>query len=330
MSTEDPITTVIRLLSKNLRVVKDDASVASLYVSEQWCDRELFKNYDAQVTVGLRQVQDQKLNLAGTVRQMKGLLPVNLWTADRVASSDTGRTIRKKLVEEVKRVVHENMKVPNRTIYNFAGLGYPSGDPHKAYSAASASELIPSSTSWAELTNLEYQKIWYSDNIRYSKSTSVNLQDALMLFRFKVPSKAAAVSQIALAFEGYGTAPAGNGFTIKVWNAVSSAWESYGTVPSPPGEDDQVVTITLTSSLTNYIDSSGYVWLLARTTNPSNGTTAAVLYCDYVSCTVSVNGITYLDVVSYGDKDKVDVKPFLFRTEFVLKSWSFEDIYGIY
>jgi hypothetical protein len=235
--------------------------------------------------------------------------------------------IRKKLVEEIKRIVRQNMKVPNQTIYDFAGLGYPSGDPHKAFSSAAATELIPSSTSWVELTNLEYQNIWYSDNIRYSKSTSVNLQDALMLFRFKPSSKAPVASQILLAFEGYGIAPAGNGFTIKVWNNVSSAWESAQT---GSGGSDQVVTITLISALTNYIDASGYVWLLARTTNPSNGTTPAVLYCDYVSCTVSVNGITYLDVVSYGDKDKVDVKPILFRTEFTLKSWAFETILGIY
>ena len=68
--------------------------------------------------------------------------------------------------------------------------------------------------------------------------------------------------------------------------------------------------------------SNGYVWLLAKTTNTGNGSTPAVLNCDYVSCMVTVNGISYLDVVSYRDRDKVDVKPFIFRTEFILKSWS--------
>jgi hypothetical protein len=37
-----------------------------------------------------------------------------------------------------------------------------------------------------------------------------------------------------------------------------------------------------------------------------------------------------LDVESFRDVDKVDVKPFIFRTEFVLKSWSFEDIGGVF
>lgn len=36
--------------------------------------------------------------------------------------------------------------------------------------------------------------------------------------------------------------------------------------------------------------------------------------------------LAYLDVVSYRDLDRVDVKPFIYRTEFVLKSWVFEDI----
>jgi hypothetical protein len=54
--------------------------------------------------------------------------------------------------------------------------------------------------------------------------------------------------------------------------------------------------------------------------------TPAALYCDYVSCAVTVNGITYLDVVSFRDADRVDLRPFIYRTEFALKSWCFEDI----
>jgi hypothetical protein len=36
--------------------------------------------------------------------------------------------------------------------------------------------------------------------------------------------------------------------------------------------------------------------------------------------------LSYLDVVSYRDIDRVDVKPFVYRTELVLKSWVFENI----
>ena len=326
-SFEDPVTTTIRLLSQNVRVVKDNGSVANVYVSQQWYERELFKNYDVQVTVGLSQSEDYKIDISGKIRQRRGRLAVNVWATDKVGSSDTGRSMRQKIVEEINRVVRQNMKVPNQTIYDFVGLGHPSGDPHKAFQAAGVSEFAPGNAAWTELSSADYQKIWVADAIDYSKSVSVNLQYGMMLFRFKVASKAQTVLKIVLDFVGYGIAPGGNGSTIKVWNQVASAWQNAAT---GSGGANETVTITLTSNLTNYIDANGYVWLLARTTNSSNGSTAAVLYCDYVSCTITVNGITYLDVVAFRDRDKVDVKPFIFRTEFVLKSWFFEDIGGLF
>ena len=326
-SYEDPVTTTIRLLSKNIRVVKEDSSVASIYVSQQWYDRELFKNYDAQITVGLSSSEDHKVDLAGRIRQRRGRLVVNLWATDKPASSDSGRLMRQKMVEEVNHIVRQNMKIPNQTVYDFVGLGYPSGDPHKAFSAVATSELAPSDTAWAELSALDYQKIWYADSTDYSKSASVNLQFALMLFRLKIPSKASTIRSMILSFVGYGSAPGGNGCTAKVWNPHTIQWENTS---SGSGSSNQTITISLTSTAPNYVDANGYVWLLAKSTNPSNGTTPAVLNCDYVSCTVTVNGIAYLDVVSYQDKDKVDVKPLIFRTAFVLNSWSLEDIGGIF
>ena len=320
---EDPVTTVIRLLSKNMRIVKEDGSLASVYVSREWYDRELFKNHDGQITVGLAESRDTKVEMSGRIRRRLGTLRVNVWATDRAASSDSGRLMRQKMVEEVNRIVRENRTVPNQTVYDFAGLGYPEGDPHKAFQAGASSELAPGNTGWTELTNEEYQKIWYSDDTRYSKSHNVNGEYALMLFRFKVESREKTVKKIVLVFEGYGTAPGGNGVTVKVWEHVNEVWEQAQT---SVGGADETITVTLTSNLIDYIDEGGYVWLLAKTTNASDGTTAAVLYCDYVKCTVTVNGITYLDVVSFRDVDRVDVKPFIFRTEFVLKSWAFENV----
>jgi len=324
---EDPVTTVIRLLSKNMRVVKEDNSIANIYVSKEWYDRELFKNYDGQITVGLGESRDTKIEMSGRIRRRLGSLRVNVWATDRPATTDPGRLMRQKMVEEINRIVRQNRNKPNETEYNFAGLGYPSGDPHKAFQAGASSELITGASGWTELTNLEYQGIWYSDDNRYSKSHNVNGEYALMLFRFKVESREKTVKKIVLAFEGYGTAPAGNGVTIKVWNHVVSAWQQ---ARSGTGEADETLTITLTLNIVNFVDANGYVWLLARTTNTSNGTTPAVLYCDYASCTVTVNGITYLDVVSFRDVDRVDVKPFIFRMEFTLKSWMFEDVGGAF
>ena len=41
---EDPVTTLVRLLRANMRVVNDDNSIASIYASREWYDRELLKN----------------------------------------------------------------------------------------------------------------------------------------------------------------------------------------------------------------------------------------------------------------------------------------------
>jgi len=323
---EDPVETVVRLLSKNMWVVKEDGSLASILVSKEWYDRELFKNYDGQITVGLVESRDTKVELSGRIRRRLGSLRVNIWTTDKEGSSDSGKLMRQKMVEEINRIIRQNRNKPNETLYYFAGVGQATGT-HKAYNAGSASEPAPNHVNWTELTNTDYEKIWYSDDQRYSKSHNVNGEYALMLFRFKIDSREKAAKKIVLAFEGYGTAPVGNGVTIKVWNHVASAWQN---AQSGTGGADETITITVTMSIPDFIDNDGYVWLLARTANPSDGSTPAVLYCDFCSCTFTVNGITYLDIVSYRDADRVDVKPFIFRTEFTLKSWSFEDIGGVF
>jgi hypothetical protein len=315
---ENPVDTVVRLLSKNMWVVKEDGSLASIIASKEWYDRELFKNYDGQITVGLAESRDTKIDMSGRLRRRIGSLRVNVWSQDMLT--------RQKMVEEVNRIVRQNRNKPNETLYYFRGIGQAT-ETHKAYHAGSAEELTPQHASWTELANVEYEKIWYSDDNRHSKSHTFNGEYALMLFRFKIDSREKTVKKIVLAFEGYGTAPAGNGVTIKVWNHVAQAWQN---AQQGTGGADETISIMLTSGLTDYIDDSGYVWLLARTTNPSDGSTPAVLYCDYVCCTVTVNGITYLDIVSYRDADRVDVKPFIFRTEFTLKSWSFEDVGGVF
>lgn len=323
---ENSVDTVVRLLSKNMWVVKEDGSLASILVSKEWLDRELFKNYDGQITVGLVESIDAKVEMSGRLRRRLGSLRVNVWATDGEGSSDSGKLMRQKMVEEVNRIVRQNRNRTNETLYYFAGVGQATGT-HKAYSAGSATEPTPEHTSWNELVNVDYEKIWYSDDNRYSISHTVNGEYALMLFRFKIDSREKAVKKIVLAFEGYGTALGGNGATIKVWNHVAQAWQN---AQSGTAGADETITVTVTASITDFIDANGYVWLLARTTNPSDGSTPATLYCDYASCTVTVNGITYLDVVSFRDADRVDVKPFIFRTEFTLKSWSFEDIGGVF
>ena len=325
---EDPVLTLLRLITTRIRVTKDNGSLASLLATKEAYDRELLKEYDAQITMGLDSSQDQKLELAGRLRRRYMVFRCNIYTVDKAApGADAGKVMRDKVTAQINAIIRENRNLPYQTVYNFYGLGYPSGEPHKAYAAGAATELIPSSASWTELTNLQYQSIWSSDDVRFSKSHSVNNEYAMMLFRFKLDPREACVKKIVLSFEGYGTSPGGNGATIKIWNHVASAWQE---AQSGTGGGDETLTITISANWPNFIDSSGYVWLLAKTTNPSNGSTPAVLYCDFVECTIQVYGLTYCDVVSYRNIDVTDVKPYLFRAEFLLKGWLFESISGVF
>ena len=320
---EDPVTTIVRLLQKNMHVVNDDESLANIQVSKEWYDREVLKSYDGQVTVGLEESRDQILEISAKTRRRLTLLRVNVWATDKPEQAITGRVMREKTREEVNRIIRQNRNKPNRTIYNFCGIGQASGT-HKAYNASAEAELTPEDSGWNELADQDYTKIWYSDDARFSETASENNEYAMMLFRFKIENKAQTVKKIVLAFEGYGTAPAGNGFLIKVWNQVAEAWQNAQT--SDGVTEDQTVTIGLTSNLTDFMDDDGFVWFFARTVNASDGSTAAVLHCDYASCTVTVNGITYCDVVRFRDLNNVRVKPFIFRTEFTVKTWMFENV----
>ena len=168
---------------------------------------------------------------------------------------------------------------------------------HEAYHHSASSE--PNPPFGSELTDSEYDQIEKSDDVRFSKSTTVNGEYAVMLFRYKCDFPEADVKKIVIQFEGYGTAPAGNGATMKVWDHVSSAWSNE--VSGTSGADE-VLTITLTANLGNYIDDDGYIWVLVRTTNPSDGTTAATLYCDFAMCYVTRAKIT-LDHYPISDRD---------------------------
>jgi hypothetical protein len=317
---EDPVVTLARLLDKNIRVVKEDGSLADICVTTEWYDRELLKKVDGQVTVGLDHSEDQKLGFSATSRRRVGYARVKIWVVNKPGSA--GKQIRNKLRQEVNRVVREKRTKPNQTNYNYLGVGANSAT-HRAYYAESASELAPDAQEWTEFSAEDYEKLWQSDNSRFSHSQSEDGEYSLLLFRIKVESNQKTVKKIVLKFEGYGTAPAGNGVTVKAWNSEASAWQNTQT---GTGDADEELIITLESSLTDYIDSDGYLYLLARTTNASNGSSPAVIHCDYMDCHVTVEGISYVDMVSYRDTDDVRIKPYIWRTEFTDKTWLFENV----
>ena len=318
---EDAATTVARLLRTEMRVVKDDGSLATVIVTSEWQNTDAFKNCDGQVTVGLAESTDQKIELSGKTRRRLSFVRVNVWTTDTPGASESSRVMRGKIVEEVNRVVRQNRSKPNETLYDFFNTG-PTTQTRKAYS--SSSEASPDASGWTELSSEQYQQLWYSDDARCQISYGENGEYAAVLFGFKVESREKAVKKIVLSFEGYGTAPSGDGVAVKVWNHEASAWQNAQT--GGAGGTDETITVMLVSDLPNYIDDEGYVWFLARTLNASDGSTPAVLYCDYTYCTVTVNGVSYCDIAGFRNLDRVDVKPFIFRTEFTVKSWFFENI----
>ncbi len=89
---------------------------------------------------------------------------------------------------------------------------------------------------------------------------------------------------------------------------------------------DETLTITLATNLPNYVNDDGFLYLMAKTTSPSDGDSPAVLYCDFVQATVDVRGITFCDIHSYRDVDVVDVKPFLYKEEIQIVAWLFESV----
>jgi hypothetical protein len=319
--TEDAATTLARLLRTKMRVVKDDEALANVSVTSEWQTSEALKNLDGQVTVGLAESSDQKIDLSGKKRRRTHSLRVSVWSTDAPGTSEPARVMRRKIVDEVIRVIRQNRAKPNLTVYDFVSIGAAS-ENHKAYRGND--ETSPYAQSRTELSSDDYSKLWFSDDQRCTISYSQNGEKAVMLVRFKIESREKAVKKIVLTFEGYGTAPGGDGVQIKVWNHESGVWEN--TKSGGASGIDETLTIDVESDLSDYVDDSGYIWFLAQTSNASDGETPATLLCDYVSCTVTVNGITYCDVLSYRNVDRVDLKPFVFSTEINVKSWFFENI----
>jgi hypothetical protein len=330
---ENPVITVLRLIESRIRVIKDDGGSARILCSQANYDREMFKDYDAQITVSktAEPCQAQKHTLDGKLRRRIYSLRATVTTVDKPSSLDVGRVMHDKVLEQLLLIIPENRNLPYRTAYNFYPIDSTS-TTHKAYDAAAETEPEPSNSVWTELSNAEYANLWASDDLRHSKSATGNGEFAFMLFRLKIGSKTGesrnearkqCLKRVVLMFEGFGLSPQGNGVTLKVWDNLAGAWSSP---QSGVLGTDETLTITLTSNLTNYVNDDGFLYLMARTTNPSDGVSPAVLYCDFVQVTVDVRGIKFCDVYSWRDVDVVDVKPFLYNEEIVIVAWLFESI----
>jgi hypothetical protein len=217
IEVENPVITVLRLIESRIRVVKDDGGLARILCSQANYDRELLKDYDAQITVSktAEPCQAQKHTLDGKLRRRIYSLRATITTFDKLSSSDVGRVMRDKVLEQLLLIVPENRNLPGRTVYNFYPIDSTS-TTHKAYDAAATTDLVPSNPVWAELTNPEYANLWASDDLRHSKSVTGSGEFAFMLFRFKIGAKTGesrnearkqCLKSVVLAFEGFGLSP---------------------------------------------------------------------------------------------------------------------------
>lgn len=311
---EEPAVTVERLLRKKLRVILDSGDLAAVDVSAEYPNNDALRAGQAQVTVGLAESAYQKLDLSGKIRMQTSTLRVNAWATDTPVAAESSKSIRNKLATEITRVIYENRQSPNVTAYDYLGLS--TGNINcKAFS--SSSEAQPSGN-WTELSSSDYQALWYSDDNRCQVSKQSNGACAALLLGFKIESSLDTIQRLVLFLEGYGTSPAGNGVTAKVWNNRQSAWQNEKSHSG--NNEDHALSISLAVNPADYVDEDGYVWLLARSSHPSDGSTASILFCDYASCTTIVNGVTYCDVVGSRNLDRIDIKPPVYRTEFTVKT----------
>ena len=121
----------------------------------------------------------------------------------------------------------------------------------------------------AELSGDEYAAISASDDNRafYTKpSPHPSIAYEFHRFEFKIKEAISDISQLYVMHEGYGDAIQGGshwyGLYLSIWNNNSSSWEE---VDYNFASSDAIIEKNYTSSLSNYIDTSGYLQLLAIT-----------------------------------------------------------------
>ena len=111
MSVEDPKTTLMNLIKTNISLTKDDdITPATVHVSHEWFNSRLFKDFDAQVTVGLAEGSMEKLNVGGSWVRYSDRYRIIGWSVDKTGI--TGKEMRWKLRREIERIIRANRKNP--------------------------------------------------------------------------------------------------------------------------------------------------------------------------------------------------------------------------
>jgi hypothetical protein len=112
-----------------------------------------------------------------------------------------------------------------------------------------------------ELDISHYEKINTSDgNIaNYTNSTGFNFHR----FAFTIKECIASILRINVTYEGYGSATMGYGVYLYIWNYTNLSWEVVGQHTN--GTAVEIISKNYTSGFSNYINATGYLQLLAQT-----------------------------------------------------------------
>jgi len=109
--TEDPKTTLVNLIKNNIVLKKDDNQTpATVHVSQEWFNSQLFRDFDAQITVGLVDGSLEKLNVGGSWVRHGDRYRIIGWSVDKAGI--TGKGMRWKIRCEIERIIRANRKSP--------------------------------------------------------------------------------------------------------------------------------------------------------------------------------------------------------------------------
>jgi len=107
---EDPKETLKNFIKNDIVLYKDDnVTKASVLVADEYVE-EFWKKYDVIITVGLGSDKERLMNLGGTWKDIAADYQVGVWARDTTGIS--GQKMRWKAIQEVVRIINENMKNP--------------------------------------------------------------------------------------------------------------------------------------------------------------------------------------------------------------------------
>lgn len=192
-------------------------------------------------------------------------------------------------------------------------------NPHVGKLGSNVTTLqTPSSASWGEFVQAEYNKFMTLDGTLSSNSRNTSAVIAQQLFSFDIfqllerkfgrwiwgkrnptisEKKAVAnaiITSCVINWYGRGTCPAGNKVVLNRWSESSVSWTAVSSSSHTNGTVTQLQAgfgSATSLPFTNAIDSNGFIHVNANT-DASNGTTASVVMTDYIEIVLTVTQTT--------------------------------------